>query len=128
MIVSRFLRFLLITIGLASTGLGIIGIFVPLLPTTPFLLLAAACFARSSERFHSWLVNHNRLGPMIRGYLDGSGIPLRAKRIAIALVWLTLPPSALLLVPPVWAKTLLVLLAISITWYLLRLPTLQEGP
>lgn len=122
------LRWLLIIIGLVSTGLGIIGIFVPLLPTTPFLLLAAACFARSSERFHSRLVNHNRLGPMIRGYLDGSGIPLRAKRIAIALVWLTLPPSALLLVPPVWAKTLLVLLAISITWYLLRLPTLQEEP
>lgn len=125
---NRLLRWLLIIIGLVSTGLGIIGIFVPLLPTTPFLLLAAACFARSSERFHSWLVNHNHLGPMIRGYLDGSGIPLRAKRIAIALVWLTLPPSALLLVPPVWAKTLLVLLAISITWYLLRLPTLQEEP
>lgn len=125
---NRLLRWLLIIIGLVSTGLGIIGIFVPLLPTTPFLLLAVACFARSSERFHSWLVNHNRLGPMIKGYLDGSGIPLRAKRISIALVWLTLPPSALLLVPPVWAKTLLVLLAISITWYLLCLPTLQEGP
>jgi len=125
---NRLLKWLLIIVGLVSTGLGIIGIFVPLLPTTPFLLLAAACFARSSERFHSWLVNHNQLGPMIRGYLDGSGIPLRAKCIAIALVWLTLPPSALLLVPPVWAKTLLVLLAISITWYLLRLPTLQEGP
>lgn len=125
---NRLLRWLLIIIGLVSTGLGIIGIFVPLLPTTPFLLLAAACFARSSERFHSWLVNHNHLGPMIRGYLDGSGIPLRAKYTAITLVWLTLPPSALLLVPPVWAKTLLVLLAISITWYLLRLPTLQEEP
>jgi len=125
---NRLLRWLLIIIGLVSTGLGIIGIFVPLLPTTPFLLLAAACFARSSERFHSWLVNHNRLGPMIRGYLDGSGIPLRAKYTAITLVWLTLPPSALLLVPPVWAKLLLILLAISITWYLLRLPTLQEEP
>lgn len=125
---NRLLRWLLIIIGLLSTGLGIIGIFVPLLPTTPFLLLAAACFARSSERFHTWLVNHNHLGPMIRGYLDGSGIPLRAKRIAVALVWLTLPPSALLLVPPVWAKLLLILLAISITWYLLRLPTLQEEP
>lgn len=125
---NRLLRWLLIIVGLVSTGLGIIGIFVPLLPTTPFLLLAAACFARSSERFHSRLVNHNRLGPMIRGYLDGSGIPLRAKRIAIALVWLTLPPSALLLVPPIWAKLLLILLAISITWYLLHLPTLQEGP
>ncbi|MGE0919519.1 YbaN family protein [Trichlorobacter lovleyi] len=125
---NRLLRWLLIIIGLVSTGLGIIGIFVPLLPTTPFLLLAAACFARSSERFHSWLVNHNHLGPMIRGYLDGSGIPLRAKYTAITLVWLTLPPSALLLVPPVWAKLLLILLAISITWYLLRLPTLQEEP
>ncbi len=125
---NRLLRWLLISIGLISTGLGIIGIFVPLLPTTPFLLLAAACFARSSERFHSWLVNHNHLGPMIRGYLDGSGIPLRAKYTAITLVWLTLPPSALLLVPPVWAKLLLILLAISITWYLLRLPTLQEEP
>lgn len=125
---NRLLRWLLIIIGLLSTGLGIIGIFVPLLPTTPFLLLAAACFARSSERFHTWLVNHNHLGPMIRGYLDGSGIPRRTKRIAVALVWLTLPPSALLLVPPVWAKLLLILLAISITWYLLRLPTLQEEP
>jgi len=125
---NRLLRWLLIIIGLVSTGLGIIGIFVPLLPTTPFLLLAAACFARSSERFHSRLVNHNHLGPMIRGYLDGSGIPLRAKYTAITLVWLTLPPSALLLVPPVWAKLLLILLAISITWYLLRLPTLQEEP
>ncbi len=125
---NRLLRWLLIIIGFLATGLGIIGIFVPLLPTTPFLLLAATCFARSSGRFHRWLVNHNQLGPMIRGYLNGSGIPLRAKRIAIALVWLTLPPSALLLVPPVWAKTLLVLLAISITWYLLRLPTFQEEP
>lgn len=123
---NRLLRWLLIIIGLVSTTLGIIGIFVPLLPTTPFLLLAAACFARSSERFHTWLVNHNHLGPMIRGYLDGAGIPLRAKRTAITLVWLTLPPSALLLVPPVWAKLLLILLAIAITWYLLRLPTLQE--
>ena len=125
---NRLLRWLLICIGLVSTGLGVIGIFVPLLPTTPFLLLAAACFARSSERFHTWLIEHSHLGPIIKGYLDGSGIPLRAKRIAIALVWLTLPPSALLLVPPVWAKTLLVLLAISITCYLQRLPTLQEGP
>ena len=124
---NRFLRGILITIGLLCTGLGVIGIVVPLLPTTPLLLLAAACFARSSERFHCWLLEHNRLGPLIRGYLDGSGIPLRAKQSAITLVWLTLPPSALLLVPPVWAKTLLLLLAGAITWYLWRLPTRQES-
>lgn len=124
---NRFLRGILITIGLLCTGLGVIGIVVPLLPTTPLLLLAAACFARSSERFHCWLLEHKRLGPLVRGYLDGSGIPLRAKQSAITLVWLTLPPSALLLVPPVWAKTLLLLLAGAITWYLWRLPTRQES-
>lgn len=122
------LRWTLITLGLLATGLGVVGIFVPLLPTTPLLLLAAACFARSSERFHTWLVQHNHLGPIIGGYLDGGGIPLRAKRVAIILVWLTLPPSALLLVPTVWLKTLLILLAAGITWYLLRLPTRQEEP
>lgn len=122
------LRWTLVTLGLLATGLGVVGIFVPLLPTTPLLLLAAACFARSSERFHTWLVQHNHLGPIIGGYLDGSGMPRKAKRIAIILVWLTLPPSALLLVPAVWLKTLLILLAAGITWYLLHLPTRHEEP
>lgn len=123
---NRLLKWLLISIGLLCTGLGIIGIFVPLLPTTPFLLLAAACFARSSERFHTWLIEHNHLGPMISGYLDGSGIPLRAKRIAITLVWLTLGSSTLLLVKPIWAQGILLLLAIGITWYLWQLPVRTE--
>lgn len=123
---NRALRAVLVAAGLLCTGLGIIGIFVPLLPTTPLLLLAAACFARSSERFHTRLLEHQHLGPMVRGYLDGSGIPLRAKQTAITLVWLTLPPSALLLVPPVWGKILLVLLACGITCYLLQLPTLRR--
>lgn len=113
--------------GLLCTGLGVIGIFVPLLPTTPFLLLAAACFARSSDRFHTWLIEHKHLGPLVRGYLDGSGIPARAKRTAITLVWLTLPPSALLLVPPIWAKLSLILLALAITWYIWSQPTRTES-
>lgn len=121
------LRWLLISSGLLCTGLGVIGIFVPLLPTTPFLLLAAACFARSSELFHTWLIEHNHLGPMVKGYLDGSGIPLRAKKTAITLVWLTLPPSALLLVPTIWAKALLIVLAVAITRYLWCLPTRKES-
>lgn len=118
-----FIRWMLITLGVVATGLGVVGIFVPLLPTTPLLLLAAACFARSSQRFYTWLVQHRHLGPMIGGYLDGSGIPLKAKRTAIALVLVTLPPSALLLVPPVWLKALLILLAAGIVWYLSSLPT-----
>jgi len=121
------LRWLLIALGLLATGLGVVGIFVPLLPTTPLLLLAAACFARSSECFHGWLVQHRHLGPIIGGCLDGSGIPRRAKQTAIALVLLTLPPSALLLVPAVWLKILL-LLAAGIVWYLVHLPARCEGP
>ncbi len=123
---NRLLRWLLICIGLVSTGLGVIGIFVPLLPTTPFLLLAAACFARSSERFHTWLIEHSHLGPIIKGYLDGSGIPLRAKQTAITLVWLTIGSSSLLLVNIIWIQGLLILLALAITCYLWRLPVRKE--
>ena len=68
------LRYVLLAIGWLSVALGVIGIFLPVLPTTPFLLLAAACFARSSPRFYQWLVEHPRLGPWIRDYLDGNGI------------------------------------------------------
>lgn len=123
---NRLLRWLLICIGLVSTGLGVIGIFVPLLPTTPFLLLAAACFARSSERFHTWLIEHSHLGPIIKGYLDGSGIPLRAKQTSITLVWLTIGSSSLLLVNIIWIQGLLILLALAITCYLWRLPVRKE--
>ena len=81
------LRYVLLAIGWLSVALGVIGIFLPVLPTTPFLLLAAACFARSSPRFYQWLVKHPRLGPWIRDYLDGNGIPLKSKVYAIGLMW-----------------------------------------
>jgi len=119
---SRLWRALLLAAGLLSLVLGVVGIFVPLLPTVPFLLLAAACFARSSERVHSWLVNHTHLGPMIAGFLDGQGIPRQAKIRAIALVWLTIPPSALWLVSHPWLKGLLFAVALAVTLYLWRLP------
>ena len=90
---NKSLRTLIAAAGLLFTGLGVLGIFLPLLPTVPLLLLAAACFARSSERFHSWLLEHPRLGPMIHGYLDGQGIPLKAKAIAIAMIWVSISVS-----------------------------------
>lgn len=123
---SRLLRALLLAAGLLSLALGVLGIFLPLLPTVPFLLLAAACFARSSERIHHWLVNHAHLGPMIAGFLDGQGIPRRAKMRAIALVWLTIPPSAIWLVSHPWLKGLLFAIALAVTLYLWRLPERRE--
>jgi uncharacterized protein len=119
---SRLGRGLLLAAGLLATGLGVLGIFLPLLPTVPFLLLAAACFARSSEPVHRWLLGHAQLGPLIAGFLDGRGIPRRAKRRAIALVWLTIPPSALWLVTHPWLQGLLLAIALAVSLYLWRLP------
>jgi hypothetical protein len=116
------LRSVLTTVGLVSTGLAVLGIFLPLLPTVPLLLLAAACFARSSERFHSWLLQHPHLGPIIRGYLEGQGIPLRSKIFSIYLLWLTISFSALLLNTPIWVKLTLLAIGSAVTIYLLRLP------
>ncbi len=123
---NRWLRGLLIAAGISCTALGVIGIFVPLLPTVPLLLLASACFARSSERFHNWLLEHPQLGPMLRGYLEGQGIPLRAKITAIGLIWVTIPTSVLFFIPFFWVKIFLIAIGLCVTVYLLRLP-LAEG-
>ena len=113
--------------GFCCTALAVLGIFLPLLPTVPLLLVAAACFARSSERFHHWLVDHPRLGPMIRGYLAGQGMPLRAKITAIGLIWVTIPVSALFFIPVFWGKIFLLGIGLGITIYLLRLPVCPGG-
>jgi hypothetical protein len=111
---------------LLSTGLAVLGIFLPLLPTVPLLLLAAACFARSSESFHRWLLDHRHLGPLLRPYLQSAGIPRRARIAAIALIWVTIPFSALFLVPLLWVRVLMFAIALAVSIYLLRLPTQEE--
>src|SRR4030065_1400605 len=81
---------LLIGAGILSTGLGIIGIFVPILPTTPFLLLAAACYMRSSERLYRWPINNRIFGAYVRNYIEGKGMPVKIKMFTILLLWLTI--------------------------------------
>lgn len=121
---SDLLRWVLICCGWLAIVAGVVGLFLPLVPTIPFLLLAVACFARSSVRFHGWLVEHNHLGPLIRGYLHSGGIPLRAKQMAIGMIWVSVPTSTFLFVPAVWPKVVLLVVAAGITLYLLRLPTI----
>jgi uncharacterized membrane protein YbaN (DUF454 family) len=123
---SDLLRWILICCGWCCIAAGVIGIFLPLLPTVPFLLLAAACFARSSEQFHSWLLEHSHLGPLVRDYLHSGGIPLRAKRVAIGMVWVSFPVSALLFAQAVWLKVVLLSIAAGITLYLMQLPTVPQ--
>ena len=124
---NQGLRVALTGIGLTCTLFGVIGIFLPLLPTVPLLLLAAACFARSSEYFHNWLLEHPHLGPMIQGFLDGQGIPLRAKLSAIVLIWISIPVSVFFFIPLFWVKIFLIGIGLCITIYLLRLPVSERG-
>lgn len=119
------LRMALLVIGWLSVVLGVIGIFVPVLPTTPFLLLAAACFVRSSRRLYLWLVEHPRLGPWIRDYLEGQGIPLKGKVYALVLMWASISLSCVL-VPLPWARGLMLTSAVLVSIYILRQKTLRN--
>jgi|SRR5690554_1038803 uncharacterized membrane protein YbaN (DUF454 family) len=118
---NRLLRWTLFGLGWLSVSLGVLGIFLPLLPTTPFMLLAAGCFARSSERFYCWITSHPKYGPMIADYLAGKGLPMRAKYLAVSLLWLSIL-FGVYWVDFVWAKLAMLLTAVAVTAYLWRLP------
>jgi uncharacterized membrane protein YbaN (DUF454 family) len=119
-------RWLLMTIGIISVGLGTAGIFLPLLPTTPFLLLAAACFIRSSDRLYQWLIHNRWFGSYIRNYQEHRALPLRAKVIALFLVWTTMTYSVFALVTNLFLRIILLLIAAVVTVYLLSLKTIPK--
>ncbi|MBD8612587.1 YbaN family protein [Pseudomonas putida] len=119
---SAWLRYLLLGVGCASVCLGVIGVFLPIMPTTPSLLLAAACFARSSPRFHAWLLGHPQLGPLLKSYLNGEGIPLKAKVLSIGSMWVSIAVSCWF-VPWPWVRVLLVAVALAVTVYIARQKT-----
>lgn len=81
---NRMIRGILIILGVFFVGVGFIGIFLPILPTTPFLLLAVWCFAKSSIRFYKWLLNNKLFGNYIKNYWERNGIPLKVKKLSIS--------------------------------------------
>jgi hypothetical protein len=125
MAIRTWLRILLIIAGTFFMGLGIVGIVVPVLPTTPFLLLAAACYARSSQRFYGWLMNNKLFGNYIRNYLERKGIPLRVKVVTVTLLWITIGSSVAFVVEILVVKLILVLIAIGVSIHILSLRTLK---
>lgn len=112
-------------LGLISLSLGIIGIFVPLLPTTPFLLLAAFLFARSSKKFHTLLMNNKYLGPYIKNYLEHKAIPLKTKIYSLIFLWTTILYSVFFIVNITHVKGLLFIIAIGVTIHILKFKTLK---
>ena len=122
---NKAAQYFLIIVGWLSVALGVIGIVVPLLPTTPFILLAAGCFAKSSPRFHHWILNHDFFGPLIIGFQSGQGIPLKIKYRVIAFIWITLSITMIVLANR-WVTLVLLTMGIGLTTFLWRAPTDNE--
>jgi uncharacterized membrane protein YbaN (DUF454 family) len=123
---ALFRKWILATVGIAAVSLGMIGIVVPLLPTTPFLLLAAACFVRSSERLYAWLIHHRWFGDYIRHYREHRAITLQAKVVTLMLLWGVIGYTAFGIVTAWWVRALLVVIAVGVTLHILHLKTLTR--
>ncbi len=116
---------LLIALGTLCVALGVLGVFLPVLPTTPFLLLAAFCYGRSSKRFYSWLMTNRWCGEYIRSYREGKGMPIRQKMLTLLLLWLTIGSTAWLAVSLWWLRLILLGIAVGVTIHLVRIRTLK---
>lgn len=112
---SKAAKWLLVAAGFLFVALGIVGVFLPVLPTTPFLLLAAACFARSSERFYRWLINNRWFGAYVRDYREGRGVPAKVKIFSVALLWVVILLSAAFAVSNVVVRVVLIAVAAAVT-------------
>ncbi len=120
------MRIVLIGIGILSLILGIIGIFLPILPTAPFLLLSAACFSRSSRRMHRRLLLMPYAGKVIDDYEQGRGVSRKAKTSALLMLWGGMTTSAILVAPPWWVLAIMGATAIIASVIIVRLPKAVE--
>ena len=117
---------LLTLAGTISLGLAILGIFLPLLPATPFLLLAAACFARSSRRFSNWLLSNRFFGKFINNYHEGKGVPLKLKAFSVLLLWITIGCSVAFAVQILAVRIILGFIATGVTIHILSIRTQRQ--
>lgn len=114
---------LYIALGLLFTSLGMIGVFVPLLPTTPFLLLAIWFFVRSSKRYLKWMLRNRYLSPYIYGYMSNKGMPKSVKIRTLIILWGTIFVSAFLINHNIYISLLLIIIAIFVTVHILYIKT-----
>ncbi|MDQ3781942.1 MAG: YbaN family protein [Actinomycetota bacterium] len=123
---SRFVRAIYAGLGFLFLGLGIVGIFVPLLPTTINLILAAFFFFRSNDRMYRWLITHPRFGPTLRDYRAGLGIPRRVKAYAVGAVMVTFTVTILVTVDSIRGRVVMITLAAAIIAFILTRPTRER--
>ena len=118
-IVSKLLIFL----GTFFLIISFIGIFIPILPTTPFLLLAAACYAKGSKKFYNWLINNKWFGEYIKNYRERKGIPFSVKIISITILWITIAFSIFIIVSNLLIQIILIIIAVGVTIHILTIKT-----
>ncbi len=121
-------RYLLIAAGFLAVGFAALGIFLPVLPTTPFLLLAAFFFARSSPRFYRWLHTNRWFGTYLTDYREGRGMPLREKVLTLAALWLTIMATVVFALSSWIPRVVLLLIASAVSFHLVRIPTYRRPP
>ncbi len=122
---GRF-RIVWLLAGLLCLGAGVLGVFLPLLPTTPFLLLAAFCFARGSARLHDWLVTHPKLGPPITQWREHGAISVQAKILAGVALAVTFAISLMLDIPG-WALAAQAVVLAVVALFLFTRPAPPQG-
>ena len=122
---NPFIRFLWLSLGLLFTVVGLIGLIVPGLPTTPLMIIAAACFFRSSKRLFNWVLNNKYFGKYVKDFRDGRGMPRKAKFIALGFIWLFVSISVFVGIPDhlVYVKIITLLAACTGTGVIITLPT-----
>jgi uncharacterized membrane protein YbaN (DUF454 family) len=122
---GRIKKILYITGGTISLALGVLGVFLPVLPTTPFLLLTAFCYVRSSKRLYTWLINHKLFGSYIYNYMKYKAVKKRVKTGAVIFLWITIGVS-ILAVNNLHIRIFLVVVAIAVSWHILSLKSLES--
>ena len=123
---NRYTRWILIIAGTFFVGLAVLGILLPLLPTTPFLLLAAACYSRSSKRFYNWLLGNKWFGKYIKNYREGKGVPMNAKILSASVLWLTILFSTIFATDNLFVRIILILIATGVSTHIFFIRTLKE--
>lgn len=123
---NKLSRVFWFSLGMIFTGIGLIGVVIPGLPTTPLMILAAACFAKSSQRFYNWIINNRMFGEHVKNYREGDGIPKRTKPVILGTMWAFVLFAVFIAIPdsaPEISRNATVILAVIGTVFILRIPS-----
>lgn len=124
---GKMMRSIYIIVGTIALVIGAIGLFLPVIPTTPLVILAAACYYRGSDRLHNWILSSRWFGETVKNYQEGRGLTRDTKVRAISMMWAMILISAWFFVSNFFVRVAIICVAIGVTVYLIKLPTLEKN-